>query len=758
MPSERTIAPRPVATHFLLGVLAFSMLIVTAVVILVNDNLALLDRVSALQSSTLPQTIDRQRLARNLEALRFEGELAQHGATTEQRDQAAILASLIAHQPALQAQDKTRALATEVEAFLQRSHGRVADVKQTQEWDVLSRRLLTLADEISIEGVNLGNADLQDMGAQVRAGILKLVALLGAGLLFVIALFYAIRKTMVQPLQQIHRALAALPTAQSVPSLPPSDTAEIAAVNQAIGKLYDSMREAEAARQALQRSEKLLRDMGRTTRVGGWELHSTESEVRCTDEMFNILGLESGRAPTLSGLLALFTPESAVALRKAMDEVFRLGPPFRLDLQMHGTNVEQRWVQAIGSLVGQEGQGVLVGTMQDITARKQIEADLQAARAKAEGANQAKSRFLAAASHDLRQPAHAVGLFVARLASVNRDPQVAELVGSLEESVRAMQDMLDMFFDVSRLEAGKELVHLAPFPMDRIFDQLRKSFDDDARKKGLRLRFRSGQAWVYSEPQLLHRVLLNLVSNAIRYTSHGTVLVACRRAAGGRQLRIEVRDSGMGIDPQHHDDVFSEFFQVENQQRDRSQGLGMGLHIVERSCKLLQYPLSLRSAPGRGSCFSVTVPTAAPRSMAAATAEPASLLQTPLQGLRVLVVEDDPMGRKGLADLMEQWGCVVNAQSGDNMREALRHLHSETAFVLSDYRLGHGTNGLEVIQQVRERLGRRVAACLISGDSDESLRSMAQAADLVVLQKPVRPAKLLNLVRAAARLLRAPQD
>ncbi|MEK9804379.1 MAG: ATP-binding protein, partial [Curvibacter sp.] len=213
--------------------------------------------------------------------------------------------------------------------------------------------------------------------------------------------------------------------------------------------------------------------------------------------------------------------------------------------------------------------------------------ELRAKKEEAETATRAKSRFLAAASHDLRQPIHALGMFVARLAQLPHDRETRHLIGNLEASVRAMQDLLDALLDISRLDADAVRVQLQPVPLAPLFEQLRGALMPVATDKGLRLRVRDSALWVQSDPTLLHRILLNLVSNALRYTGHGGVLVGCRRSRGGSHVWIEVWDTGVGIAPEHQQDIFREFYQIGNPERDRSKGLGLGLNIVDRTARLL---------------------------------------------------------------------------------------------------------------------------------------------------------------------------
>jgi len=413
-------------------------------------------------------------------------------------------------------------------------------------------------------------------------------------------------------------------------------------------------------------------------------------------------------------------------------------------LRWDGTAID---VEIRSMRIDYDGEPAIQSSMRDITERKAIETALEVARLKTENASQAKSRFLASASHDLRQPAHALGMFVARLAELPHDAQIRHLVDCLDTSVRAMQDMLDGFFDISRLDSEQAQISRVAFPLDGLFGQLRTSLLGAASDKGLRLRVRSSNAWVESDPGLLLRILLNLVSNAVRYTQEGTVLVACRPTHDGSQLRIEVRDSGVGIAAQHHEEIFQEFFQVGNAERDRSKGLGVGLSIVDRACRLLSHPLAMRSAPGRGTCFTLTVPLAPARPGGAYEDATELAAKVEFIGLRVLLIEDDVLGRVGLASLLTSWGCSVTEAEG--AKAACDHYRQYQApdFIISDFRLGGGIDGIEAVDLLSAIAGRRILACLISGDTDGTVKEKAHSAALTLLQKPVRPAKLRSLMR-----------
>jgi len=373
--------------------------------------------------------------------------------------------------------------------------------------------------------------------------------------------------------------------------------------------------------------------------------------------------------------------------------------------------------------------------------------ELREAMVRAEAATVAKSRFLASASHDLRQPAHALGMFVARLGSLPKDQPNEELIRGVESSVHELQEMLDVFFDYSRLDSPTLEVLLGPVQVNAIFTQLRNLFAGVAAAKGLQLVVRPTRHWIHSDPILLQRILLNLLSNAIRYTGTGTVLLSCRPARGGKLARIEVWDSGIGIARHLHERIFEEFFQVDNQQRNRDQGLGLGLATVEKSCRLVQHTLSLRSDLGRGSRFTLLAPLTSLRLAQPEVEEDTPHTGSELQVLRVLVIEDDVLSNVALKALLESWGCEVSTFFEPH--SAYLHVQAGNVpdFVISDYRMSGGTNGIVAIQTLRTLCGRELSACLVSGDTEIDLKQQAAQMGLVLLKKPVQPAKLRSLIR-----------
>ena len=251
-----------------------------------------------------------------------------------------------------------------------------------------------------------------------------------------------------------------------------------------------------------------------------------------------------------------------------------------------------------------------------------------------------------------------------------------------------------------------------------------------------------------SDPVLLQRVLLNLVNNAIKYTAQGTVLVCCRPARQGRQAQIQVWDSGIGIDAPLHQSVFEEFFQVANPERDHTKGLGLGLSMVDRSCRLLRHPVALRSALGCGSRFTVHADASAPRPIQPPPAAPDDTLDgAPVQGREIWLIEDNPLGGQALQGLLQSWGCTTRLFENLALARQAVEAGEMPDFLISDYRLREQETGITAILTLRELLQRKVPACLMTGDLQEEVLHQAQSAGLVLLKKPVQPAKLRSLLR-----------
>lgn len=363
---------------------------------------------------------------------------------------------------------------------------------------------------------------------------------------------------------------------------------------------------------------------------------------------------------------------------------------------------------------------------------------VQDAHREAVTANLAKSRFLAAASHDLRQPVHALGLFLEVLARGELTEVQRNVLGNARSASEASAEMLSTLLDFSRIEAGVVDAQVRPFHLQPLLHKIENELAPQANAKGLVYRTRDTHVALQSDPALVELILRNLVSNAIRYSERGGVLVACRRR--GNQTWLEVWDTGIGIDPLQHQEIFREFYQLGNSERDRSKGLGLGLAIADGLARTLGHELSLSSRPGRGSVFRLTLPNA---SVPVISEERETTYGTTVRTLdkRVLVIDDDEVVRAGMLQLLQDWGCRCEAV--ESIEDALASARANRPdVVVSDFRLRKQRTGAQAIDALRAEFGESLPALLITGDTAPERLRDARASGIPLLHKPVAPSQL----------------
>ena len=385
-------------------------------------------------------------------------------------------------------------------------------------------------------------------------------------------------------------------------------------------------------------------------------------------------------------------------------------------------------------------EGVVI-TFTDISERKRIANALETAKRQADVANAAKSRFLAAASHDLRQPLQTLALLQGLLAKSAEGEKAQRYIARFDDTLGAMSGMLNTLLDINQIDSGTVRAEIVSFPVNALLDRLRGEFSYQAQAQKLGLRLVPCGLTIQSDPRLLEQMIRNLLSNALKYTKGGKVLFGCRRRKAA--LRIEIWDTGIGIAENEIQAIFDEYHQLDNAARERSRGLGLGLSIVQRLGKLLGHQVSVRSRPGRGSVFSIDVPRAA--GGGAATPGPAPI-GTSAGGAdagqrkgSILVIEDDPEVRELLTILLKSDGHQVSAVADGTAaldcpdRELTRH-----DLIIADFNLPNGMNGVEVTRKLREKLRRRIPVIILTGDiSTAALRAIAQH-DCVQINKPVK--------------------
>ena len=393
--------------------------------------------------------------------------------------------------------------------------------------------------------------------------------------------------------------------------------------------------------------------------------------------------------------------------------------------------------------------GTFVSSMiRDVTERRKMERDLIDARQAAERANKANTAFLAAASHDLRQPVQALNLLNGALRRTVKVPLALEMVESQQQSLDAMTNLLNSLLDISRLDAGAVHPEIENFPIQRLIDRLSAEFSRQASHKSLQFDAEHCDTLVQSDPNLLGEIIQNLVSNAIRYTDKGRVRLCCTEVDG--KLCIHVHDTGVGISADQIDEIFQEFHQIKTPGADK-EGFGLGLAIVRRLADLMDHEILVESDPGVGSCFSVCVPIEARGAATAAAGQLPDGAKTDAEasGL-IILIEDDVKVANAWGLLLEAEGYrVATAASATEARAVVRHLDSAPQLVISDFHLLDGSTGVQAVVAIRKEFDAMIPAFIVSGDTSKVVQDARALENSIIMSKPVNPDHLLQVASAA---------
>lgn len=369
---------------------------------------------------------------------------------------------------------------------------------------------------------------------------------------------------------------------------------------------------------------------------------------------------------------------------------------------------------------------------------------------KAEAASRDKTRFLASASHDLRQPVHALTLFADALHPSVQDDRGKLLLTNIDHSINALNQLLESLLDISKLDANIIKPNLEHFALGPLLDTLHTEYAAQAQAKGLVWKLNmENEIVVHSDPVLLGTMLRNLISNAIRYTRTGSVEIFCTRQ--NQVVHINVKDTGIGIPQEQHREIFREFYQLTNQERDRSKGLGLGLAIVDRLALLLQHRIEVDSEFGKGSCFTIVLSAGNAASVLPPVASQPFMGQRDVYGMRIVVIDDEQAVRDGMQAVLESWGCEVTlAGSEEETMEKLKGC-APPHIIIADYRLRDGKSGDQAIERLRVEFGKDIPALIITGDTGPDRLREAQASGHTLMHKPVQPAKLRAYLRRVQR-------
>ncbi len=408
------------------------------------------------------------------------------------------------------------------------------------------------------------------------------------------------------------------------------------------------------------------------------------------------------------------------------------------------------------SPVTSDGRNFVSSVIRDVTERKRMEDEIVAARQQAERANKANSAFLAAASHDLRQPVQALSLLNGALRRTVKDERALSMIESQQDSLTAMTNLLNSLLDISRLDAGAITPELEEFPIRRLIDRLSDEFARQAQHKGLAFSSSSSDGFVRSDPNLLAEIMQNLVSNAIRYTEKGSVTLRCVENEGRR--RIEVLDTGIGIDSDQFEAIFGEFHQCKTPGASK-EGFGLGLAIVKRLGDLLHAEIGVESEVGKGSCFSLTLQTVSDvESVHDEQAQDSASAAAPSTGL-VILIEDDFNVANAWGLLLEAEGYrVAMAESAPEASALIEHLDEVPTLLISDFHLLDGSTGVEAVSAIRDFFGTEIPAFIVSGDTSKIVKESRLLDNCTLMSKPIDTNRLLSAAGVAIRTGHVPQD
>ena len=477
--------------------------------------------------------------------------------------------------------------------------------------------------------------------------------------------------------------------------------------------------------------------------------------------------------PALARMLNYDTPEEALwALTDLSHHLFIGGEEELRQIrhilsQQHGLfGYETRLRRKDGSaiyvimnlLLKPDEDGLVEGFVADVTERKLAQlrllqlneeleqrvaertCELREARDAAEAANLSKDKYLAAASHDLLQPLNAARLFTSALLEQPGAPN-GGLIRNISNSLEDVENLLGTLVDISKLDAGVIKPDIAPFAVSELLENLAMEFRQIAGAEQLQLDFIPCSALVRSDIQLLARILRNLLTNAIRYTPKGRVLLGCRRHR--QSLSIEVWDTGVGIASDKLEEIFQEFKRGEGVRPNQDRGLGLGLAIVEKIARMLGHRIRVSSHPGRGSCFAIDVPLAKRAPKARPEPSTTELVLQRLQGARVWVLDNDTAICAGMRTLLEGWGCkVITALSEEDLARQVDNFHAEADLMIADYHLDNGHTGIDVVATVNARRASPLPALMITANYSNELKQQVRELGHMLMHKPVRPMKL----------------
>lgn len=457
--------------------------------------------------------------------------------------------------------------------------------------------------------------------------------------------------------------------------------------------------------------------------------------------LLSLMAMAAGSAFTFSMYLPSYFAYIPLTLLPISAQFFAMGDKFHTTLGFVST-VYFLVLTAFNIKINKNFKATLALRFENLELIKQ----LQLQKDEAEKANKAKSTFLAAASHDLRQPLYALSLFTSVLDETIQDHKSKSVIGKINASVNALTSLFDKLLDISQLDAGVIKVTKRDFSISRIFDDLKKVLDPVAQEKGLKIEWPNSTLAVHSEPELLEQILMNYLSNAIKYSTQGLIRVSCSQLE--EHVTVSVSDQGIGIDEESLNHIYEEFYQVENKERERKNGLGLGLSIVRRTASLLGHDIEVASVLGKGSQFSISLEVAKNPVVENQSATALQTFEKSDSNKLVLVIDNEEDIRLGLEQVLILWGYLaITATDLNDAKEKLKTANREPDIIISDYRLKDGETGVDAITALHLAYNKKIPALIITGDIESDNLLDINKSNFQLLFKPVISMKLRAFLR-----------
>jgi signal transduction histidine kinase/CheY-like chemotaxis protein len=475
--------------------------------------------------------------------------------------------------------------------------------------------------------------------------------------------------------------------------------------------------------------------------IGGVLLFPVEKLEYQLFILFVLVGMGAGAVSSLTAYLPAFYAFLPISMLPIAIKFYFVGGPIHVSLAMMCT-VYIIALSYFALKINRTLKQSLKLGFENIDLVKQLHQQKD----RAERANKAKSKFLAAASHDLRQPLHALMLFTSVLDESIKYPKVRRVVDQIKSSVNTLQSLFNALLDISQLDAGATKVEMTDFYLSSLFKKLANDFDLLAREKGLSISWPICSYVVRSDPNLFETIMRNYISNAIRYTDTGEIRITC--ATKDQSVCIRVSDTGVGIAEAEQQAIFAEFYQLSNPERDRGKGLGLGLAIVQRTAALLGHVIEVESTPGQGSTFSIRLEQVIIAEQSEATESPTESNIVLVSRVLIIVVDDEASVREGTQNLLELWDCdVITAADQNEAMDKLRQQNRVPDGIIADYRLRENRTGIDAIHAIYAEYNINIPALIVTGDIAVDRLREVSSSGFQVLYKPVAAVKLRTFLR-----------